>query len=214
LWGRLETCGRLAIGLFLREFSVSGSLLFVPNFHYRRLPHLHADGRPVFLTWRLHGSLPPNRFFPSEITSGRAFVAMDRILDQARSGPLHLGRPEIAQLLVDAILYRQGHLQLHAYVIMANHVHVLITPRVDVSELMHSLKGFTARKANQILGLTGHPFWQEETYDHLVRDETEFRRIADYIEFNPVKAGLVTTREEFPWSSACKSQLVRIQRVD
>jgi putative transposase len=85
---------------------------------------------------------------------------------------------------------------------------------VEVSELMHSLKRFTARKANQILGLTGHPFWQEESYDHLVRDETEFRRIADYIELNPVKAGLVTTREAFPWSSAGKSQLIRIQPVD
>ena len=83
---------------------------------------------------------------------------MDRILDQAHSGALHLRKPEIAQLLVDAMLYRQGHLQLHAYVIMANHVHVLITPRVEVSQLMHSLKRFTARKANQILGLTGHPF--------------------------------------------------------
>jgi putative transposase len=131
----LKTCGRLAIGLFLREFSVSASLLFVPNFHYRRLPHLQAVGRPVFLTWRLHGSLPPNRFFPSTVTSGRAFVAMDRILDQARSGPLHLRRPEIAQLLVDAMLYRQWHLRLHAYVIMANHVYVLITPRVEVFEL-------------------------------------------------------------------------------
>jgi len=139
---------------------------------------------------------------------------MDRILDQARSGPLYLRNPEVAQLLVDAMIYRQGHLQLHAYVIMANHVHVLITPRVEVSQLMHSLKRYTARKANQILGLTGHPFWQEESYDHLVRDEMEFRRIADYIELNPVKAGLVTAREEFPWSSAGKSEVMRIQRVD
>jgi len=139
---------------------------------------------------------------------------MDRILDQERSGPLYLRNPEVAQLLVDAMIYRQGHLQLHAYVIMVNHVHVLITPRVEVSQLMHSLKRYTARKANQILGLTGHPFWQEESYDHLVRDETEFRRIADYIELNPVKAGLVTAREEFPWSSAGKSEVMRIQRVD
>jgi len=139
---------------------------------------------------------------------------MDRILDQARSGPLYLRNPEVAQLLVDAMIYRQGHLQLHAYVIMVNHVHVLITPRVEVSQLMHSLKRYRARKANQILGLTGHPFWQEESYDHLVRDEMEFRRIADYIELNPVKAGLVTAREEFPWSSAGKSEVMRIQRVD
>jgi REP element-mobilizing transposase RayT len=168
----------------------------------------------MFLTWRLHGSLPSNRFFPSTVTSGRAFVAMDRILDQARSGPLHLRRPEIAQLLVDAMRYRQEQLQqfqLHSYVIMANHVHVLITPQVKVSELMHSLKRFTARKVNQILGLTGQQFWQDESYDRLVRDESEFQRIVEYIEKDPVKAGLATTPGAFPWSSAAKSELIQIR---
>ena len=118
-----------------RELSVAAPLLFVPNFHYRRLPHLHTVGQPLFLTWRLHGSLPMNRSFPSSITSGRAFVTRDRILDHARFGPLHLRRTDIAQLLVDAMRYRQEqlqHFQLHAFVIMANHVHVLITPRVEV----------------------------------------------------------------------------------
>jgi len=92
----------------------------VPNFHCRRLPHLHTVGQPLFLTWRLHGSLPMNRSFPSSITSGRAFVTMDRILDHARFGPLHLRRTDIAQLLVDAMRYRQEqlqHFQLHAFVI-------------------------------------------------------------------------------------------------
>jgi REP element-mobilizing transposase RayT len=106
---------------------------------------------------------------------------------------------------VDAIRYREEqlrHFELHSYVVMANHAQVLITPRVEVSELMQSLKRFTARKANQILGLTGQPFWQEESYDHVVRDSEEFRRIAKYIEMNPVKAGLVSTPEAFRWSSA------------
>jgi len=135
---------------------------------------------------------------------------MDRILDHARCGPLYLRQTDIAELVVDAIRYRQEqlqHFQLHSYVIMANHIHVLITPHVEVSKLMHSLKRFTARKANQILGLTGQPFWQDESYDRLVRDELECRRITNYIEMNPVKAGLVTTPEAFPWSSAGKSGL-------
>jgi hypothetical protein len=67
---------------------------------------------------------------------------------------------------------------------------------------MQSLKRFTARDGNRILGLTGQPFWQDESYDRLVRDEREFQRIAQYIEANPVNAGLVATPEEFPWSSA------------
>jgi putative transposase len=130
---------------------------------------------------------------------------MDRILDNARTGPLYLRRPEIASMVVEAIRYREdtlGHFDLHCYVVMANHVHMLITPRVPVSKLMQSLKRFTAREGNRILGLTGRPFWQCESYDRVVRDETEFRRIARYIEMNPVKAGIVATPEEFQWSSA------------
>jgi hypothetical protein len=67
---------------------------------------------------------------------------------------------------------------------------------------MQSLKRFTAREGNRILGLTGHPFWQDESYDRLVRDECEFAAVARYIEMNPVNAGLVTQPEQFPWSSA------------
>ena len=53
-----------------------------------------------------------------------------------------------------------------------------------------------------MLGLTGQPFWQDESYDRLVRNDLEFERIVNYIERNPVTAGLVLTPEEFPWSSA------------
>lgn len=85
---------------------------------------------------------------------------------------------------------------------MPNHVHILVTPRVPVSQLMHSLKRFTAREANRILGLTGQPFWQDESYDRLVRDDHELGRIATYIERNPVTAGLVAEPKQFRWSSA------------
>ena len=69
---------------------------------------------------------------------------------------------------------------------------------------MKSLKGFTARQANRLLGRTGEPFWQQESYDHWVRSEIEWNRIAGYIEDNPVKAGLVARAEDYPWSSAHK----------
>jgi putative transposase len=49
--------------------------------------------------------------------------------------------------------------------------------------------------------LTGRPFWQEESYDHLVRDQSEFENIRNYIEENPVRAGLVTEASEYRWSS-------------
>jgi putative transposase len=171
--------------------------------HARRLPHFHPVEHPVFLTWRLYGSLPAGRSFPSATTSGQAFLAMDRILDNARTGPLYLRQPEIANLIVEAIRYRDHRdYSLHNYVVMGNHVHLLITPRVEVSKLMQSLKRFTAREGNRFLDLTGQPFWQDESYDRVVRDKTEFRRIANYIEMNPVKAGMAATPEEFRWSSA------------
>src|ERR1035438_4947105 len=83
------------------------SLYFVPTFHARRLPHYHVVDRPIFLTWRLHGSLPANRSFLSATTSGPAFLTMDRLLDNACAGPLYLRRPEIVTMAVEAIRYRQ-----------------------------------------------------------------------------------------------------------
>jgi hypothetical protein len=81
-------------------------------------------------------------------------------------------------------------------------MHVLLLPKIAPSRLLQSLKGATAREANRILGRTGEAFWQAESYDRWVREEREWRRIAAYIENNPVKAGLVERAEEYRWSSA------------
>jgi putative transposase len=165
------------------------------TFYRRRLPHLYCGDQPVFLTWSLHGSLPPNRHFPGEaVSSGEAFAALDRLLDEARTGPFYLRQPVIAALVVEAIHYGADvlrHYALHAFVVMPNHVHLLVRPCVPLPTLTKTLKSFTARRANQLLGLTGKPFWQEESYDHLARDQREFERIRGYIENNPVRAGLV-----------------------
>jgi putative transposase len=77
-----------------------------------------------------------------------------------------------------------------------------VRPLVPPDLLLRSLKGATAREANLLLGRTGEPFWQKESYDHWVRNDGEFLKIRSYIEANPVKAGLVSRAEEFPWSSA------------
>ena len=80
------------------------------TFYRRRLPHVYEAGQFVFLTWRLQGSLPSHRPFPaSALNSGRAFAAMDRLLDQASDGLFYL-RP---------IYYNAstlGHYLLHAFV--------------------------------------------------------------------------------------------------
>lgn len=174
--------------------------------HRRRLPHLYEISRQVFLTWRLHGSLPSNRSFPKKaLTSGEAFAAMDRLLDEVRTGPFYLKLPEVADLTVEALHYNANtlnHYALHAYVIMPNHVHILITPNIPLPRITKSLKSITAKRANEMLSLTGTPFWQEESYDHLVRNRQEFEKIRNYIEENPVRAGLITVGAEFRWSSA------------
>jgi len=130
---------------------------------------------------------------------------MDRLLDQTRAGPFYLRQPELANMVVEAIHYGStvfGHYTLHAFVIMPNHVHLLVTPTVALCVLTKSLKGITAKRANAMLSLTRNSFWQEESYDHLVRQEGEFDKIRRYIEENPVRAGLVTVAGEYRWSSA------------
>jgi hypothetical protein len=127
----------------------------------RRLPHLFVIGQPLFVTFCLHDSLPANRAFPSEaLTSGEAFVAMDRLLHEARCGPMFLRQPEIAQLVLASIEYgvEIGHYQMHAWAIIPNHVHLLFTPHVRVSKLLGSLKGATAKRANLLLRRAGRPF--------------------------------------------------------
>jgi putative DNA methylase len=73
---------------------------------------------------------------------------------------------------------------------------------------MHSLKSFTAQKANLLLERCGLPFWQRESYDHWVRDG-EFERIKRYIELNPVRAELASEPQLYPWSSAARGVAIR-----
>jgi putative transposase len=172
----------------------------------RRLPHWDVIGARLFVTFRLHGSLPISRVFrPERLTTGQAFVAMDKILDRAENGPVYLHRAEIAKLVMQAI--RDGETRfrrydLHSFVIMPNHVRLLITSQLAAQEWLRPLKGFTGHEANRILGRSGLPFWQSESFDRLVRDDEECANIKHYIEWNPVKAGLARSPEEYPWSSA------------
>jgi len=108
-------------------------------------------------------------------------------------------------MVVDTLNYGADKLRyydLHSYVVMPNHVHVLLSPLTNASKLLQSVKGFSAREANKILTRSGEPFWQPESYDHWVRDAAEFERIRRYIEEHPVRAGLAAKPEEYSWTSA------------
>ena len=118
-------------------------------YYRRRLPHLYAVGKPISLTWCLSGSIPTGRAFPEDgLTSGHAFAAFDRLLDEARTGPMYLRQAPIADMVVEAIHYNATKLkqyELHAFVVMPNHTHLLVTPAIAVPKLTRSLKGITAR---------------------------------------------------------------------
>ena len=163
----------------------------------RRLPHFHPDGEYLFVTWRLHGSLPAA---PPDIvyaTPGHAFAAEDRALARRR-GRLWLSDTRVARQVVEAIRAGESRKfdELSAWVVMPNHVHLLILPEVALPQITRWIKGRTAREANLVLRRVGQPFWQHESYDHWVRNEKEFQRIAAYVEENPVSAGLAATPED------------------
>ena len=174
--------------------------------YQRRLPHFHPDGEYLFVTWRLHGSLPVAKPDVIYASPGHAFAAEDRALAQGR-GMLWLSDTRVARQVVEAIRTGEArkYYELSAWVVMPNHVHLLMLPYVALPQITHWIKGRTAREANRLLGRAGKPFWQHESYDHWARNERELQRIAAYIEEYPVSAGLAATPGDWPWSSAAQA---------
>ena len=91
---------------------------------------------------------------------------------------------------------------------MPNHVHAVLWPMTNhtVSQITQSWKRFTAREANKLLGRTGQPFWQPESFDHWIRNDEEHARCCSYVVDNPVKAKLCGTPEDWRWSSAWRER--------
>jgi putative transposase len=175
----------------------------------RRLPHWIPDHAPVFVTWRLAGSMPPANpdILTVENTGRASFRIRDERLDRSTYGPFWLRDPSIASIVKDALLYGEAtrhFYSLHGWVIMPNHVHVVFDLHSALPTIMRWLKGRTGREANKHLGRTGMPFWQDESYDHWIRSAEELHDVIAYVEDNPVKAGLVDVKEQWPWSSALR----------
>src|SRR5437879_6162538 len=160
---------------------------------YRRLPHHYAIAEPLFVTFRLQRQSAKRQGVSQRAAeSGKAFACLDRLLDEQRAGPAYLRMPAIAEVVADAI--GQGTASgclLHAWVVMPNHVHLLITPQVEVPALLRRLKGTSARESNKLLGQTGRPFWQDESYDRL---RAECQRIPTNRELYPPKPGASRAR--------------------
>jgi len=129
---------------------------------------------------------------------------VDRYLDAGR-GDCWLARPEIADLVGAALNFHAGmRFDLQAWVVMPNHVHVVVRPKSGwtLGQILQTWKGYSAREANRLLKRTGNPFWQVESYDHLIRDDDDLHRCCRYTSMNPVAARLCQHPEEWKWSSA------------
>ena len=136
----------------------------------------------------------------------RLFGKWDTHLDTAAAGPKWLNDQRVARVVCNSLHFRDGNVyNLDCFCVMPNHVHVVFAPLPaeggyhSLSSIMHSLKRYTARQANDVLGREGQ-FWQHESYDHIVRDAAELGRIRRYVCDNPVKAGLVDDPDDWPWT--------------
>jgi len=120
------------------------------------------------------------------------------------AGSAYLRDERIAQIVEQNMLYFDNdRYRIHAWVVMPNHVHVLLTPcgGYSLSSIVHSWKSFTAKAANRILQRTGE-FWQPDYFDRYIRDERHFAAAVAYVEGNPTRAGLCKRNDEWSFSSA------------
>ena len=180
------------------------------------LPHRDEVGLLQFLTFRLADSLPQEKLRQLEeelalqTETAREVERRKRIerwLD-AGMGCCALKHPRMAETMENALLHFDGsRYRLVAWCIMPNHVHVLIQPGHPLSGIVQSWKSYTGRwalahNAELELGVPGQSLWMREYWDRYIRDETHLRQTIAYIHENPVKAGLCSSPQLWPWSSA------------
>jgi carbamoylphosphate synthase large subunit/REP element-mobilizing transposase RayT len=182
----------------------------------RRLPHLEQQEATYFITFRLADAIPQKllRQWKEELETWRKFHpepwdastkyeyqtrfqdAREEWLDQGH-GECILRQPPIAATVANSLRHFDGdRYALDSFVVMPNHVHVLVRPHDgrSLSEILHSWKSFSAKKINKLRGRSG-TVWQDENYDRMVRDFADLERYRGYIKRNPEAAKL--GEEEF-----------------
>lgn len=166
------------------------------------LPHFDSPETTQFVTFRLADSLLANAIGRTT-DNAEARRRVERFLDQ-NIGACWLGIPEVAQLVENALLaFDQDRYKLWAWCIMPNHVHCLFEANEGdrLGDIVKSWKAYTAANANRLLGRRG-VFWQRDYFDRYMRSEDQMTRTIDYIERNPVQAGLCGEPADWRWSSA------------
>ena len=173
------------------------------------LPHYDSQALTQFVTFRLADSLPTDilkilqfKVKSKAISEIEYFRGVERALDIGHGENL-LDRKELARLVSDAMVHFDGErYKLLAWVVMPNHVHLLLQTAqgYSLSQIIHSIKSFTSTQANDLLGRNGR-FWSPDYFDRFIRDQVHRARVKKYIENNPVKAGLCSSPEDWPWSN-------------
>ncbi|WP_058554458.1 transposase [Thiohalocapsa sp. ML1] len=170
-------------------------------------PHLNTPGLVQSVTTHLGDSMPRATLLRLMAETEHDDVARRRRLEDlldAGHGACWLRRADIGALVEDALLAGDGeHYRLLAWVVMPNHLHVVIEtlPAVALADVVRSWKGPTARAANLLIGRSG-AFWERDYYDRYIRDDGHLAAVVRYVERNPVKAGLVARAEDWPFGSA------------
>lgn len=111
----------------------------------------------------------------------------------------------MGNLLVDVLrsYVKAGKFKVHDFVVMPNHIHILMTlpGALSLEKAMQFIKGRFSFRVGKELGFMGE-VWQRGFSDEQITDEQSFRRHRAYIENNPVKAGLVSSPEDYMFGSA------------
>jgi REP element-mobilizing transposase RayT len=113
----------------------------------------------------------------------------------------HLTNPEAANIVLSALkwLEKSNRMLLEAAVVMPDHLHFVATLKNgELSRLMQSLKGYTARQINALLNNKG-AFWQDQYHEHAIRKDEELNDTVLYMLHNPVRAGLVEDFHIYPF---------------
>ncbi|HVL39868.1 MAG TPA: transposase [Fimbriimonadaceae bacterium] len=194
-----------------------------PRYYTRGyLPHFDVPEATQFLTWRLEDAIPPGAWakiladteaLPEEERRRARMRSADLLLD-AGHGSAALKSWPVARAVQDTLWFGHGkRYRLHAYVVMPNHVHAVLTllPGQELSTVVRTVKSYSAREANRILKRSGR-FWQIEVFDRLIRSPEHFERTVQYVEWNPVKAKLVEDPRHFCFSSAFPANAERLAR--
>lgn len=181
-----------------------------------RLPHWQVEEGLYCVTWRLADSLPlvvEERLredyrrlktqlgeSPTSVQLAGLWVEFAGRLDEALHrghGACVLRDPRAAAIVRDSLEFlARSRIDLIRWTIMPNHVHTVfkLRPGELLWKVMKSVKGYTSYRINQALQRAG-TLWQREYFDVSIRDARELSHWIEYVEQNPVRAGL----KDWPW---------------